>query len=64
MPKLNFAQDAPDHRDVGGISSTTVLTLALGICLIWALLIHFQVIEIGGSTLGSQFMNSAVHWKA
>lgn len=44
MPKLNFEQGTPAGRDVGGLSSMTVLTLAIGACLVWALLLHYQVI--------------------
>jgi hypothetical protein len=40
MPKLNFEQPVSDKRDVGGLSSMTLLMLSLGTVLLWAVLIH------------------------
>ena len=40
MPKLNFAQEMPHSRDLGGVSSVTVLAFALVICLEWCLLLN------------------------
>jgi hypothetical protein len=44
MPKLNFDklnldQAASIKRDVGGLTSKSVLMIANGACLVWALLI-------------------------
>lgn len=38
--KLNFEQTVPKSRDVGGLSGTALLVIAIGICLEWALLLH------------------------
>ena len=40
MSRLNFEQSAPHSRDLGGVTSMTVLAFALVICLEWSLLIH------------------------
>jgi hypothetical protein len=40
MSKLNFEQSLPRKRDLGGISSITVLAFALVLCLEWSLFIH------------------------
>jgi hypothetical protein len=40
MSKLNFEQPIPKGRDAGGLSSLTLLMLALGTALIWAVLMH------------------------
>jgi len=50
MPKLNFDQGMPRNRDVGGLPSRAMLALAIGVCLIWALLIHYRIVEFGGFT--------------
>jgi hypothetical protein len=42
MPKLNFNQNAPANRDIGGLSGKTLLLIAIGTCLEWALLLHAQ----------------------
>jgi hypothetical protein len=42
MPKLNFQQNVPHPRDIGGLSGTTLLLLAVGACIEWALLLHGQ----------------------
>jgi hypothetical protein len=39
MSKLNFDQAVPERRDVGGLSSKSLLMIANGACLVWALLI-------------------------
>jgi hypothetical protein len=39
MPRLNFEQAIPESRDVGGLSSKALLMLAVGMTLLWALLI-------------------------
>ena len=36
MRKLNFEQSKPETRDVGGISGTAVLMLAIAACTMWA----------------------------
>ena len=44
MPKLNFNQEMPSSRDIGGLSGKTLLLIAIGTtCLEWALLIHAQL---------------------
>ena len=40
MSKLNFQQTLPQHRDIGGLSGTVLLVIAIGVCLEWALLLH------------------------
>jgi hypothetical protein len=40
MSKLNFDHGLSHSRDLGGVSSITVLAFALVICLEWSLLIH------------------------
>jgi hypothetical protein len=40
MPKLNFNQELPNGRDIGGLSGKALLLIAIGTCLEWALLIH------------------------
>ena len=42
MSKLNLEQTVPHSRDVGGLSSKSVLALANAVALVWALLIHFR----------------------
>ncbi|HUE64312.1 MAG TPA: hypothetical protein VMO78_08050 [Rhizomicrobium sp.] len=42
MSRLNFEQTVPASRDIGGLSSKTVLALANGVMLVWAVLIHFR----------------------
>lgn len=42
MSRANFEQTVPNSRDVGGISSKSVLALANGVMLVWAFLIHFR----------------------
>lgn len=40
MSKLNFEQTVPPTRDLGGVSSVTLLAFALVVCLEWCLLMH------------------------
>jgi hypothetical protein len=40
MAKLNFEWSLPPSRDLGGVSSVTLLAFALVICLEWCLLMH------------------------
>ncbi len=40
MHKMNFEQTSPASRDVGGVSGKTLLLIAIGLYLEWALLIH------------------------
>lgn len=40
MPKLNFNQELPSSRDIGGLSGKVLLLVAIGTVLEWALLIH------------------------
>jgi hypothetical protein len=39
MPKLNFDQAVVAKRDVGGLTSKSLLVIANAACLVWALLI-------------------------
>ena len=43
LSKLNFEQALPVRRDVGGPSTTTMLVIANGVCLLWAILIHIRL---------------------
>jgi hypothetical protein len=43
LSKLNFEQALPVSRDVGGPTSTTLLVIANGVCLLWAILIHIRL---------------------
>ena len=47
MSKLNVVQEAPHSRDVGGVSSVTVLAFALVICLEWCLLLNMGSLGAG-----------------
>jgi len=40
MSKLNFAQTAPAGRDIGGVSSTVLLLIAVAAAVAWSVLMY------------------------
>jgi hypothetical protein len=44
MSKLNFEQRALHSRELGGVSSVTVLAIAFVLCSVWSLLIQWSLL--------------------
>jgi len=44
MSKLNFEQRALRSRELGGISSVTLLAFAFVLCSVWSLLIQWSLL--------------------